>query len=284
MLNYIKKFIIYFSIALLFTAAAVSASIGFNNNSLILPETTTPEAIDGHAQVYTKSNNIVYFQDGTGTEHIAGGTPIYGETKETGGGEITVDTVNEWQMVTGWNDDDLSGLTYNDGSSAAITAFADAGGGQVTVTSNGHLLSTGAYISITGTTNYNGLFQIANAQTNTFEITDTFAGDDATGTWRHGDHFIVPTGGAGRYSYMGVISLTSAGNNKTYEFSLSQNTGVNGISRRKIAAGADVGVLSISGLLNLADGDHVGLVVKNITDATNMTIVEGSIRLHRIGN
>ncbi len=75
-------------------------------------------------------------------------------------------------------------LLYKDTTlTGSITAFADAGSGQVTVTSASHGLSTNDVVTITGTTNYNGTFTIANATTNTFEITDTWVSDDATGTW-----------------------------------------------------------------------------------------------------
>ena len=74
----------------------------------------------------------------------------------------------------------------------AITAFADAGGGQVTVTSASHGLSDGYSVTITGTTNYNGTFTIANSDTNTFEITDTWVSDDATGTWTYTNTNINP--------------------------------------------------------------------------------------------
>ena len=65
----------------------------------------------------------------------------------------------------------------------AIMAFANVGGGVVRVTSNGHGMATGTWVRIYGTTNYNDVFQIANALTNTFDITATWAGDDGAGTW-----------------------------------------------------------------------------------------------------
>ncbi|RKX66515.1 MAG: hypothetical protein DRP42_02975 [Tenericutes bacterium] len=68
-------------------------------------------------------------------------------------------------------------------NTAAITVFADAGSGQVTVTSNGHGLQNGCEIQISSTTNYNGFFVISNVTTNTFEITATWVSNDATGTW-----------------------------------------------------------------------------------------------------
>jgi len=64
----------------------------------------------------------------------------------------------------------------------SITAFADAGGGKVTVTSAGHGFLTGAKITISGTTNYNGDYTIGTVATDTFPITAGWAGDDGTGT------------------------------------------------------------------------------------------------------
>ena len=74
-------------------------------------------------------------------------------------------------------------VTQIDSKTGSITHFADAGGGQITVTSAAHGLSDGDYVTISGTTNYNGWFIVANAAENTYEITDTWVSDDATGTW-----------------------------------------------------------------------------------------------------
>ena len=64
-----------------------------------------------------------------------------------------------------------------------IAAFADAGGGQVVVTSNQHGMNSGDFATITDTTNYNGGFTISVVTGNTFQITATFVVDDATGNW-----------------------------------------------------------------------------------------------------
>jgi len=66
----------------------------------------------------------------------------------------------------------------------SITAFADGGGGTVVdVTSVGHGLSTGDEVVISNTTNYNGTFTVTYIDDDTFEITDTWVSDDATGDW-----------------------------------------------------------------------------------------------------
>lgn len=74
-------------------------------------------------------------------------------------------------------------LNIGNANYGSITAFADAGGGQVTVTSAGHGLAENDLVSINGTTSYNGDFTATNVTANDFEITDTWVADDATGTW-----------------------------------------------------------------------------------------------------
>jgi len=36
---------------------------------LLLPETTTPTAVPDNGKIYTKADNKLYFQDGSGVEH-----------------------------------------------------------------------------------------------------------------------------------------------------------------------------------------------------------------------
>jgi hypothetical protein len=63
----------------------------------------------------------------------------------------------------------------------SITAFADAGGGEVTVTAASHGFETDDIVTISGTTNYNGTFSVTKVDANNFKITDTWVSDDATG-------------------------------------------------------------------------------------------------------
>lgn len=66
-----------------------------------------------------------------------------------------------------------------------ITAFADYSGtvaGTVKVTSASHLLETGMKVTIAGTTNYNGFFDVTKINANEYYITATWVADDAAGT------------------------------------------------------------------------------------------------------
>jgi surface protein len=84
----------------------------------------------------------------------------------------------------------------------AITAFATLSGGtQTRVTSNGHGMVAGSRVNISGTTNYNGNYNVLAVATNTFDIAAAFVGNDATGTMEHRRSRNVAAGfGGNKYS------------------------------------------------------------------------------------
>ncbi len=67
-------------------------------------------------------------------------------------------------------------------STGSITAIADAGGGDITLTSDAHGRSNGDYVAITDTNDNDGIFEISNVTTDTFDVTSDFVATD-TGTW-----------------------------------------------------------------------------------------------------
>jgi len=97
-------------------------------------------------------------------------------------------------------DTDLTiGTTAN--TSQAITAFAQQGA-NTRVTSNGHGLAVGSRVNISGTTSYNGDFNVvAVPGVNQFDIAVTFVANDATGTMRHRRSRNIPAHfGSNQYS------------------------------------------------------------------------------------
>lgn len=69
--------------------------------------------------------------------------------------------------------------------SGSFSAFADYGStvtGTVKATFTAHGQSTNDYVTISGTTNYNGTFKITKIDDNNFYFTDTWVANDATGT------------------------------------------------------------------------------------------------------
>lgn len=115
-----------------------------------------------------------------GTSALAGLALEFDQNQN--GAFTAVDTCDLVASFPTSSDDRIMQLTLR--HYKVITAYADGGGGQVTVTSNAHGLSNGDEVTITGSTNYNDTFTVANVAANTFEITHSWDGDDAAGTWK----------------------------------------------------------------------------------------------------
>jgi surface protein len=96
--------------------------------------------------------------------------------------------------------EDWADLADTDLKSQAITAFA-VQGANTRVTSNGHGMVAGSRVNISGTTSYNGDFNIIAAAADTFDIGVTFVANDAAGTMKHRRSRNVVAGfGANKYS------------------------------------------------------------------------------------
>lgn len=86
------------------------------------------------------------------------------------------------ETLIGFDQDRINRYITDAAGGTSITVFADAGGGEVTVTAVAHGMITDDICRITGTTSYNGIFKITKLTADTFKITDTWVADDATGT------------------------------------------------------------------------------------------------------
>lgn len=130
---------------------------------------------------------------------------------------VTLSTANYDALLTGWTD--FTGSGWDSGS---ITAFADAGGGQVTVTtSTAHGYANNHVMRITGTTNYNGSYVISNVTSTSFRITKTFVATE-TGTWnatlQSGQTF---HGGSSKYSVGAATTARSVLTSAPYSWTIT---------------------------------------------------------------
>lgn len=111
-------------------------------------------------------------------------------------------------------------------SAGLITAFADAGGGSTTVTSNGHGLPNLATVFIEDTTSYNGWYEISNVATNTYDIVEAFVANDATGIYVTDTSPIVLGGGTQRPS----VTSGSAGAKGSWVHAFTTSEEINWIN------------------------------------------------------
>lgn len=101
----------------------------------------------------------------------------------------------------------------------SITAMASGGASTTTITSNGHGLSNGNSVVITGTTSYNGTHSVSNVTTNTYDIGVTFVANDATGTWELTPNPLANTT---------TVTSASHGLSNGQEVNITGTTGYNG--------------------------------------------------------
>jgi hypothetical protein len=248
-------------------------------NEIRLKEISTPNSIANYGAVYVKSDDCLYFQDGSGIEHhivIDGHCEMYIVSQTA----IPIVTTNEWHAALGFTEGENTGFTFDAGTNGAITVFADSGGGQVTVTSAGHGLPNGAPVTIVGTTNYNDVYLVSNVATDTFEITETFAGNDATGTFLNPSTMTVAVGQGRLFDFEGSLSGSSDSTNQTFELAIFVN-GAEVTKARLVRrfANQDIGNLSGGAFIDLQDGDIVWAAIRNLTSAGDFTIENTNLRL-----
>lgn len=252
---------------------------------LALKETTEPTADTNYGKIWTESDNRMYFQDGAGVKHelMVSGENLGAMSIHENAVELTVSTANTPIAVRLFSTGEVSNFTFDAGLTGAITAFADGGSGQVTVTSVAHGLSNGAYVSIQGTTNYNSVFLVANKDDDTYEITHSWDGDDAAGSWDQGSGLTAGTGAAGKYDVTYNISGNSVTANKTFEWHVFINgTEIIGSHVQQRFSSNAIKSFSAGDIINIAEGDVVCLYIEGNTDTTNFVHTSVNVRLRRL--
>jgi len=120
------------------------------------------------------TNNLDDIDDGTTYQRILS-TQINANKIELTSTDFVL---NEEGVITGTTNGSSTRLTANGlvGSSLAgsITGITDAGGGEIQVAVTSHGMVTGDYCFITGTTSYDGLYEVTKVNDNAFKVTATY--------------------------------------------------------------------------------------------------------------
>lgn len=249
--------------------------------SLVLKEITTPTADANYGKIYTKSDNNLYFQDGAGVESTVqtseSSVAEYGEMYlNNNSTATTIEQANQPVGVRYFSQGSLNGFTFGAGSTGAITAYADYSGtvaGTVKATDVGHGLTTGDFVVIRGTTNYNGVFQITKIDDDNFYFTDTWVADDGASDWEQPSYLQHTSGTSIDFAVQWCMSSTKgAGTSATATYSLYVNTTQDApsIVQRQFST-SDVGAFSGQAIVTLSAGDRVFMVMQssNTDDITN---------------
>jgi hypothetical protein len=170
-------------------------------------------------------------------------------------------------------------MTFQDGATDTVSdAYADAGGSpnEVTVTAAGHPFAVNEIVSISGSTNYNSVFEVQSVTTDTFNIVSAFAAEGAAGTVTRGGNLTITN--AGIYKAVYHVALEPAGANDTFDVKLwaGVTAGVPdaldmsesrheaaGVGKYSTTAGCDI--------FSASANDVVSIGVKNVAATNNVT-------------
>lgn len=180
---------------------------------------------------------------------------------------------------------DLQNWTFTAGTTGSIANTAD-NGGTLRITDVGHGLITGDIVAITGlaTAAQNDVTVITRIDDDTFDCDDiSFVTGSETGIWDQGSYLTAGTDAIGKYFLSLSSSVSSASANQTFEWHIYINATRQdeGAIRRKFSS-TDIGNISSSGILTIADGDRVWVAISNFTSTANLTHLHASMSLHRL--
>ena len=256
---------------------------------LELDEITTPTPTANIGKVYTKSDNRLYFQDGAGSEHELACCRYYAEAYKYNAADKTIiDTADTFHSLQNLVEGLSLGFTWVAGTrNTDITTMATYDGGASTLitTTAAHNLNVGDYITITGTTNYNSSYEVLSVPTTTtFEIDKAWDGNnDATGTYSRGDSYICDSGAGGIYGFEWNVTGKPDAINKAYNAAILINkAGCEKCVGSEYFTKAEYETVSGGALFDISDGDHVCIVIQNLTDTTDITFKHANFRIERI--
>ncbi len=144
-------------------------------------------------------------------------------------------------------------------------------------------VTVGDPIEIIGTTNYNGLQTVTAIATNDFTTTMAYGADELTITasWDiPASIYPDSTDQNGRYEISGDMSGSAATGSRIFEYGTAVSDTTNGVvqqqnskTQRKIGTAGDVGSFGWGGTIDIAFGDRVIIVLKDI-GGTNVFTTE----------
>ena len=209
--------------------------------------------------------------------------PPHAEMYCTSDSTATIDTQNSWLAGGGFTEGKNTGFTFISAIKKAITEAADGGDGEVTFTAASHGLSEGDYVSITGSTDYDDLYEIQSVTTDTFNVTATWT-QTRTGNVVRGSAYKMCSACGGDFVIIGSISGSSATTNQTFEFAIAVNTTVqvDSYATRKFANN-DTGNTSHTAILTLSKDDVIYPVLRNTSGTGNYTLKKSNVNMFRVG-
>jgi hypothetical protein len=218
--------------------------------------------------------------------HVRSGGQFYGECYLYGNATpMAIDITNTYHACPNSLEGLTNGFTYKDGAVIAISGVTSASGGtKITCTSVAHGLLDGEVITITNSTNYDGVYLVESKTDDTFVVTKAYVASRTFNACR-GFSLRANTGTAGTFILDWNCSAKNAsGTNKDWRIEANLNLVAldKASSQVRLPSATETSALAAGCILTVAAGDYIWISVKNLTDAVDITIVDANLRIRRI--
>ena len=193
-----------------------------------------------------------------------------------------INVADQYHFIQGLcNITPASGWTFAAGSLGGGDITTAAAGAAININDATHGLVSGDIVTVQSA-NHSGLAVVTYVDDDNFTVPIAYVGDE-TGYWQQGDRLIAGVGVAGPYFFAYSGTLTSAGTNKNYALELAHNTTMIDYSpsEREVGTPGDLGNMGCPGIIIIADGDIIQLMVKGTDDASNCTVRHCNVSVMR---
>jgi len=224
--------------------------------------------------------------DLTVTGSISGNSD-YGEMGNVYGSDATevLAVADQWYAMyhANINVGLIKGFTYTDGQAGAISATSTGAGATVTMTSAGHTLEADDWVTINGTTTYNGVEQVVSVDGNDFVVTATNSEADEGGgnaAFQEGSYLECNT--AIKYRGMWTSCMTqSLANAQTTTISpyINGTQATKAVALKYLSNANDIAAPSGNGIMNFNVGDRIWFAIQS-TAAQTITFKVRNISIH----
>ncbi|MCK9576998.1 MAG: hypothetical protein M0R51_13935 [Clostridia bacterium] len=180
----------------------------------------------------------------------------------------------------------MEGFTFLSSIKATIAGVDDGGDGTIIVTTlAAHGFSIGNIATLTGTTDYDGVYEILSKPSDTtFTVTKAF-NVTRTGTATRGSCLVAGAYAAGYYKVYYEMSGKGAGTNQEYGFRIFKNTDI----QVRCPAACKYGVIgdiipsSGGGTLDLVSvGDMISFMLRNNSGSSDFTMKHMNLLIEKI--
>jgi hypothetical protein len=197
---------------------------------------------------------------------------------------MAIDIANVYHACPNGAEGLNNGFTYKNGKVSAVASVATASGGtKIQCTSNSHGFLNGEIITITNSTNYDGVYAVESVTLNTFVVAKAYVTTRAFNAVR-GFGLRANVNTTGTFIIDWNCTSKPAANNKTFVIEFNKNLLPEDKASvtQLLASTSDQQNMAAGCIAQITAGDYLWMAVKNLTDSVDLTIVNANLRVRRI--